>query len=213
MDPYAIFKCREFDWKSNTVEKGSTHPKWDSQMFDLDVKYMGDDLYYYFYDDDPGKDEKIVDGCSKISTFCAEPHIDMWHKLEWKGKEKGSVRLITHWQPNEVEPTKEEHEDEMAKAQEIIKKLSERKNELTAEWEGVHADTEKHEAEYEEWRAALEICDCGAKYDEAVAAEEERFGGETERIEKERAIANEAKEDFEKKMAEKISEAAAARDA
>jgi len=76
----------------------------------------------------------------------------------------------------------------------------------------VHEDTEKHEAQYEEWKAALEICDCGAKFEEAVAAANDAFDAETARIGKERDIAAEAKEDFEKKMAEQISEAAAKRD-
>jgi len=65
----------------------------------------------------------------------------------------------------------------------------------------VHEDTEKHEAQYEEWKAALEICDCGAKFEEAVAAANDAFDAETARISKERDIAAEAKEDFDRARA------------
>jgi len=87
---------------------------------EIDVKYMGDDIYYRFFDDDKGKDDKIADGCSKVSTFCAEAHSDMWLKVEYKGKHAGDVHVITDWTPREEPHTKEDHEDEMAKAQALI---------------------------------------------------------------------------------------------
>merc|ERR1712025_77217 len=121
--------------------------------------------------------------------------------------------MICDWMPNEEPAKKEDHEDEMKRAQEAIARLTNKKKELQEEYQLAKAEKDNHEAEIEEMEAAFETCDCDAKFDEAIAKADEDFAAEGERIEKERAIALEAKEDFEKAVANRISEAAANRDA
>jgi len=160
MDPYVKVVCREFVWKSKADRNGSKHPKWNDQDFDIDVHYMGDDIYYKVFDEDKGKDEKVGDGSCKISTFCAEPEMDLWMEIEYKGKFAGKVRFTSKWEPKEGEHSKEEQEGMQAKAQEAIHKLAERKKELEGELEAANAATAEHEATYPDRLAALEGCNC-----------------------------------------------------
>lgn len=45
---------------------------------DIDVKYIGDDIFIKLFDEDPGKDELISQTNAKVSTFTAEKHMDLW---------------------------------------------------------------------------------------------------------------------------------------
>jgi hypothetical protein len=173
---------------------------------------MGDDIYYKFFDDDRGKDEKIGEGMCKISTFCAEENTDTWLSTEYKGKGAGKAHFTARWEPRAEPPKKEEHEDMMGKAQEAIMKLAARKNELETEYEAVHVDTAAHDEEIAKMREDFEEADCQGAFDEAVAAANFAFEAEMERIERERNIAAEGKEDFEKRVAAKIEAATGKRD-
>lgn len=51
MDPYAILETRMQKFKTRTLQGAGKAPKWD-QVFDIDVKYIGDDLYFKVYDED-----------------------------------------------------------------------------------------------------------------------------------------------------------------
>merc|ERR1711957_654535 len=106
MDPYCSLTMREQEWRSATCECGSKKPKWEDAKVDLNIKYLGDDIYYTFSDDDPGKDEKICSGQSKVST--------------WKGKSAGKAHFTSVWSENAVEIPKEEHESEMELAQKFM---------------------------------------------------------------------------------------------
>lgn len=109
MDPYVKVVCRDWNWKSEADRNGSKKPVWEDQSFSIDVKYMGDDIYYKVFDEDKGRDEKVGDGGCKISTFCAEPEMDMWMEIEYKGKSAGKVRFTSRWEPSESAPGKDEH--------------------------------------------------------------------------------------------------------
>ena len=90
MDPYVCFECREFEWKSSTCEKGGKKPEWQGQTFEIDVKYLGDDIRFFAKDDDPGKDEKIGSGDSKLvpqPPLC-QPHT-FWNRPLNKTKRIG----------------------------------------------------------------------------------------------------------------------------
>ena len=101
MDPYAKITHRDQDWKSKTDKRGGKTPKWEHQHMDIDVKYIGDDIFIKLFDDDPGKDELISQTNAKVSTFTAEKHMDLWLQLEYKGKEAGRLRVTSEWHPNE----------------------------------------------------------------------------------------------------------------
>ena len=43
MDPYCVLETRQQKYKTRTLSGAGKTPKW-SQVFDIDVKYVGDDL-------------------------------------------------------------------------------------------------------------------------------------------------------------------------
>lgn len=99
MDPYVKMSCREQEWKSSVVNGGGKHPKWHQQWFDIDVKYLGDDLFFKFYDEDVGKDDFICEGMTKLSALAVGGGIDEWFNLTYKGKDSGKVHLRCEWTP------------------------------------------------------------------------------------------------------------------
>merc|ERR1711957_462171 len=204
MDPYCSLTMREQEWRSATCECGSKKPKWEDAKVDLNIKYLGDDIYYTFSDDDPGKDEKICSGQSKVSTWCAEPEMDMWVELEWKGKSAGKAHFTSVWSENAVEIPKEEHESEMELAQTFMSEFEasdakadedkERKLARIAEMQD--NEEEEHAKELEQLAASIE---------ETKAADQERYDGVAEEI---KAVAeelleiNEKMQDYLTKMCE-----------
>jgi len=206
MDPYCKMTMREQEWQSKTCERGSKHPKWDNECVDLDVKYIGDDIYYVFYDDDPGKDEKICQGVSKVSTWCAEPESDFWIDLEYKGKHAGKAHFVTKWSEAEArEIPKEEHESEMDKAQKWIAVQQAKKAELEAEYAGIEADIAATAEECDAIRAEFVMCDCDAKYDEDVERANKRNEVDLARIERNKEVGQQQKADFEASMEAKMA--------
>jgi len=205
MDPYCKMTMREQEWQSKTCERGSKHPKWDNETVDLDVKYIGDDIYYVFYDDDPGKDEKICQGVSKVSTWCAEPESDFWIDLEYKGKHAGKAHFATKWNEAEArEIPKEEHESEMDKATKWIAVQQAKKAELEAEYAGIEADIASTAEECDAIRAEFVMCDCDAKYDEDVERANKRNEADLARIERNKEVGQSQKAEFEASMEKKM---------
>lgn len=209
MDPYGKLEMREQEWKSATCERGSTKPKWQDQHHTFDVKYLGDDIFMKFYDDDPGKDEIICTATQKVSAFCESPEMDFWVPVHWKNKSAGTVHFKSTWVPNEAEAPKEEHEDEMAKAQAYIKKMSDRKKELEDEWEEVKQVLADTDAEVKELRDNLVVCDCNAEEEAEIAAAHERYEKDMARIEKNKEMALVKVEDYKAAKAARIEKAEA----
>merc|ERR1711957_377025 len=212
MDPYCSLTMREQEWRSATCECGSKKPKWEDAKVDLNIKYLGDDIYYTFSDDDPGKDEKICSGQSKVSTWCAEPEMDMWVELEWKGKSAGKAHFTSVWSENAVEIPKEEHESEMELAQKFMSELAQKKKVLEEEYESVQAQIDSTAEAVAEIEAEFVLCDCEAKYDEDVAAAHAKNDRMLARIEKNKEVGEAAKDEYEAKCAAKMEEAVAWRD-
>jgi len=213
MDPYCKLSMREQEWKSETCERGSKHPVWKKeQKVELDVKYLGDDIFFKYYDDDPGKDEKICESVTKVSTFCADVE-DLWIDCEHKGKDAGKAHWLCKWEPREEEPAKEEHEDEMAKAQEYIAKLSARKAELEKEYEAAQAQVDETAEEVAALEAGLQLCDCDAQYEEAVQAANDKYEREMARIARQKEIGAGKAEEYKAELAAKLEKAEAYREA
>ena len=116
MDPYVAIVVRDYRWKTNADKNGSKKPVWHNQHTPIDVKYMGDDIYFKVFDEDKGKDELVGSGSGKISTFCAQTESDFWLDIEFKGKDAGKVHFKTRWEPKEAEHSKEDHNDLIAQA-------------------------------------------------------------------------------------------------
>ena len=51
MDPYVVIETRHQKLKTRTLDGAGKTPKWD-QVFDIDVKYIGDDMKVTVYDED-----------------------------------------------------------------------------------------------------------------------------------------------------------------
>ena len=49
MDPYVEIETRDGKLKTKVMDEAGKHPRWD-QVFDLTVKYIGDDMKVTVYD-------------------------------------------------------------------------------------------------------------------------------------------------------------------
>lgn len=203
MDPYVEFACREFEWKSETDGNGHKKPKWEGQSFDIEVKYLGDDLKWVARDHDKiGSDESIGDGESKLSAFVCYEDWDEWFAVEHKGRPAGKIHIRTHWAPVAAVEEKHSPNDEMGQIQEKIKDLAQKKRDLTEKYNEIKEEMELHE---EEGNARLEAenADEGdpEKWDKKTARAEEACEKAHARIEDQRAALDEKREEFEAKVA------------
>ena len=73
-------------------------PVWN-QTFDIDVKYVGDDLYLEILDEDVCADDKVGETSIKLSALCANNGIDEWFSIAYKGKPAGHVHLKSVYKP------------------------------------------------------------------------------------------------------------------
>ena len=98
MDPYCIIQVREQEFKTSIKEEGGKEPKWND-VFDIDVKYIGDDLTVKVMDDDIGKDDAIGEAKIKLSSFCVNGGLDEWYEIYFEGKPAGKVHFRGEWHP------------------------------------------------------------------------------------------------------------------
>lgn len=90
--------------------------------------------------------------------------------------------------------------------------LAHKKKELEGEYEAVNERIAEHEAAHESKLAAVEGAFDLAAYEAAVAEAHAQYDATIERIAKDRELAVEGKADFEASIADKVREAAEARD-
>ena len=100
MDPYVKMTCREEEWKSSVADGQGKKPKWQNEHFDITVHYLGDDLHFKVFDDDPGKDDVVGEGSTKLSALVHDHGIDEWFTIQYKGKDAGKIHLKCHYQPH-----------------------------------------------------------------------------------------------------------------
>jgi Ca2+-dependent lipid-binding protein len=53
MDPYCVINMRMQRFRTKTAMDEGKNPTWDNEKFDLDVKYIGDDMHLEVFDEDP----------------------------------------------------------------------------------------------------------------------------------------------------------------
>ena len=58
MDPYVKIETRQQNLRTKTMQGAGKTPKWD-QIFDIDVKYIGDDMTLTVLDEDVTSSDKI----------------------------------------------------------------------------------------------------------------------------------------------------------
>jgi len=88
MDPYAIVKYREQEHKTQTKNNAGKTPVWNS-TYDLDIKYIGDDITIVVYDEDVTSSDLIGECTFKPSTLSVPGGITEWFDLQYKGKKAG----------------------------------------------------------------------------------------------------------------------------
>ena len=98
MDPYCIIQVREQEFKTKVKEEAGKEPKWN-ECFDIDVKYIGDDLTVKVMDDDIGKDDTVGEAKIKLSSFCVNGGLDEWYEIYFEGKPAGKVHFRGEWHP------------------------------------------------------------------------------------------------------------------
>ena len=85
MDPWVKIETRQTKLRTRTLNGAGKTPKWE-EVFDIDVKYIGDDLTIGVYDEDVTCSDTVGTTIVKISSFCANGGIDEWFPIFWKGK-------------------------------------------------------------------------------------------------------------------------------
>ena len=98
MDPYVKISSRQQQFKTNVKNGAGKTPIWN-QTFNIDVKYIGDDLHLEVFDEDVGADDKIGEASFKLSALCANNGIDEWFSVAYKGRQAGQVHLKSVFKP------------------------------------------------------------------------------------------------------------------
>jgi len=105
MDPYCIIKSREQTFKTKVMQNAGKMPKWN-EIFDINVKYIGDDMSVEVLDEDVTSSDQVGITNIKLSSLCMNGGIDEWFDLQYKGKKSGSVHLKGDWRPDVPEAAK-----------------------------------------------------------------------------------------------------------
>ena len=84
--------------KTRTLQGAGKAPKWD-QVFDIDVKYIGDDMTVTVFDEDVTTSDLVGKAIVKLSSLCVNNGIDDWFPIQYKGKQSGQVHLKGVWTP------------------------------------------------------------------------------------------------------------------
>lgn len=72
------------------------------QAFDIDVKYVGDDMTLSVFDEDVTSSDLVGTATVKLSALCVNGGLDEWYQVQFKGKNCGSVHLRSHWTPDAI---------------------------------------------------------------------------------------------------------------
>ena len=108
MDPYVKITYRMEEFK--TATKDGKNPEWN-EAFDIDVKYVGDDMIIQVMDKCTEGDDTVSIyvmltviifaqvGETNIKASSLIPDIDDWFPIQYKGKQSGSLHLKSTWQP------------------------------------------------------------------------------------------------------------------
>ena len=103
MDPFCIIEYRQERHKTQVKNNAGKTPRWD-QMFDIDVKYIGDDMYVKVFDEDVTDNDAVGAAQIKCSSLCVPGGLDEWFTITFKGKSAGQVHLRSQWIPTSSGP-------------------------------------------------------------------------------------------------------------
>lgn len=98
MDPFCVIDYRQQTFKTAVKQNAGKTPKWD-QTYDIEIKYIGDDMFVKVFDEDV-TDNDAVGACQlKASSLCIPGGMDDWFTITFKGKSAGQVHLKSQWFP------------------------------------------------------------------------------------------------------------------
>ena len=66
--------------RTNVQQNAGKNPRW-CQMFDIDVKYLGDDMHVTVLDEDVTHSDVVASTVIKLSSLCVNNGIDEWFSL------------------------------------------------------------------------------------------------------------------------------------
>ena len=92
MDPYATFVYRDQTFKTKVKDNAGKLPKWN-EIWDIDVKYIGDDMTIQVLDKDLTSSDLVGETTIKLSGLCANGGMNEWYDIQFKGKKAGSIHL------------------------------------------------------------------------------------------------------------------------
>ena len=96
MDPYVKIVTRQQQFRTKTKDSAGKTPVWN-ETFNIDVKYVGDDITLQVYDADVGADDIIGEVTFKLSALCIGNGMDEWFAIAYRGKAAGQVHLKSVW--------------------------------------------------------------------------------------------------------------------
>jgi len=99
MDPYVVINMREQRFRTKEASDQGKNPLWN-EKFELDVKYIGDDINLEVFDQDPFDSDFVGSALIKASAMCVGGVFDEWYEIEFKGKSAGKVHIKSEWQPS-----------------------------------------------------------------------------------------------------------------
>ena len=80
MDPFVELKLREQSLRTKVLKSAGKTPVWD-ETFDLDIRYVGDDLQLDIMDEDIISNERIGSAIVKVSALCTNGGVDEWFEV------------------------------------------------------------------------------------------------------------------------------------
>jgi Ca2+-dependent lipid-binding protein len=96
MDPYIKISTRQQQFKTKTKNSAGKTPVWN-ETFNIDVKYVGDDITMQVYDEDVGSDDIIGEIQFKLAALCIGNGMDEWFAIAYRGKAAGQIHLKSVW--------------------------------------------------------------------------------------------------------------------
>ena len=96
MDPYVVIETRQQKVRTKTMQGAGKTPQWN-QIFDIDVKYIGDDMKLQCLDEDVTSSDLIGETNIKLSSLCVNGGLDEWFSIAYKGKQSGQIHLKGKW--------------------------------------------------------------------------------------------------------------------
>ena len=97
MDPYVLGETRMQRFRTETQEDAGKTPTWANEVFNVDVKYIGDDMHLMVMDENVTDSDTVGECTIKLSSLCVDGGLDEWFAIQYKGEEAGHLRLKSKW--------------------------------------------------------------------------------------------------------------------